>query len=207
MSSATIGDAGLPNDDESYEGELGTGPLSLDTYRQKALEFQTLINAAGLAYSAVSDAYEITGDDSLMPLLAEFQEKAPTIRGIVESINLGAATLNSMGIRFPQLSYGQLGLAPFVLPAAIAAAFAAAGVWAGWLRGYVQASNDAIALVNSRPDLTPEQKAGLVASIEKSRDAVSTSKTNPFAVFADGLKWVSIAALVFMVYKMIPKEY
>lgn len=197
----TFGDAGTPN--ENYDGApTNPSPVSLDYYRNKVREFQETLNGIDAAYRAGAEIYSIASDEELGALLAEYESRKDSIRGVAETINLGASVINSMGGRMPVLSVpGTLGLAPFVLPAAAIAAIASAAYFVDWGRYWTQAlatSTRNIALMMA--ESAPERARILELSQQAERTALETS-ASPAAALTTVVKWGAIAGAAFLAWK------
>lgn len=206
MTTATLGDAGAPNDDGSYTGEVSTSPVSLDYFRSKFGEFQVALNAADSAYAAGFAVWSSTGDESLAQLLAEYEQSAGTVKSIAEAMNIGAAAANAAGIRMPQLSIpGTLGVVPaFIVAPAVAAAVAGAVYWIGRLQGFSAGVVEGIdkaraAAVGAGADA--DTLAAIDAEKEKARAASSWFDGSTLGRFAGGLKLVGIGVLAFLAWR------
>lgn len=203
-----LGDAGVNNSDVSYTGDVSDSALSLDYYREKALEFQRVLNAVDSGYlSAVSVINSDTGDESLIADLsasvAEFDAKKTQLRLTAEALNAGAAIINSMGGRFPQLSIpGTLGFLPIAIPAATIAAIGTAAVLATWGTTWLIGLNDRLKtaqLLDAQK--TPEQKAAVARAISDTQNAIELASGSAWSQVGGMVKWAAIVALGYLAYK------
>lgn len=201
-----IGDAGVSNSDALYSGEIGESPFSVQYFRDKAREFQGVLNevdAAARAARAAMDAGtspDLTAD--LGAMLEEFDTRRALFRGTAEAINAGAAVINGLGGRFPQLSIPQgLGLAQIVLPVATIAALATAGAlitWgAQWVAGVVQRMETEQLLGYG----TPEQRADLARQLALARNAQIAASESPLQSVAGLVKWGAVAFLGWLAWR------
>lgn len=196
-----IGDAGAPNDDGSYTGDVSSVPLSLDYFRAKFGEFQQCMNAADMAYQAGLVTQQITPSDDIEVLLTEYETKSIGIKGAAEAMNAGAAIVNSLGGRMPVLSIPQtLGFPPLVVPAAIAAGVAAAASYIGWSLGYVSAMTRAIEVVNDST-ADAESKAEITRQLQRAKDAARIGSGTSFGMFAGPLKLAAVVALGWLAWR------
>jgi hypothetical protein len=206
----TIGDAGLPNDDASYTGVVDSSAVSVQYWRDKATEFQNVLNAVDQTARAATEFAAATSDqqtiDYLVGALNEFELKKTALRLAAEGVNAGAATINAAGGRFPSLSIPQgLGVAPLVIGAAAVAAFGAAAALISW-------GNSWIAGVNERMRYAALLDAGdpeigrILARAEAAQQAANAS---PVSQLSGVLKWGAFAVLALMAWphiqKLLPK--
>lgn len=201
MSSLTLGDAGTPNDDESYTGEVSSSPVSLDWFRGQLRQFQAALVTADEAYQAGSAAFVLTGDEGLALQLAEYDSKAREVKTLAETLNQGAEMVNAMGGRMPVLSIPQtLGVLPaFVIPAAIVAAALGVGAWVSWARGFAAGMISGIDAARSRAieaGATPE----VIAAIDNERAKAVRAQSSGFSLASglfsgDGWTLAKIAAI------------
>ncbi len=201
MTTATLGEAGIPHDDETYTGDVSSSPISLDYFRSKFTEFQQSLNAADQAYRAGVEAFAIYPFEDVGALLTEYEAKASTLKLTAEAMNAGAAVVNAAGGRMPVLSIpSTLGLPPLLMPAAVIAAIGAAASYVGWALGYAQAMNDAIGYAENIVS-DPQQKSALVAALTKARDAVAIGNGSGLSMLAGPLKIAAIGGLLFLAWR------
>lgn len=210
MQTQTLGDAGAPNDDASYGGPVSTSALSMDYYRSKITEFQSVLNAVDEGYRAAtsalqSGALDPASADDLRALLADYDSRRFTLRATAEAINAGAAVVNAAGGRMPSLSLpGTLGLLPAALPFAAVAAVGAAAVLITWGREWIAGVNDRLksAQLIAAQD-TPEKAAALAASIAQSDAALRVAEGSGLAALSTWIKWGAIALGGYMVWRAL----
>lgn len=208
----------IVNTDPAYTGEQSS--ISLSYFRDKALQFQAILNSIDTATQIARDIESNTWDDTLrydmQSLLSDYDQKRTSLKLAAEGINIGAAAINASGGRFPSLSLPGLALAPIALTIPTLAAFAAVGALIVWGRQYIDAVNQrmkieieaqqAIAAASAIADPDARDKAlaevariqAQLPSIEAAAASVSDS---PLANIASVVKWVSIAALGFFIYR------
>lgn len=201
---SALGDAGVPNDDPSYTGETS---LSADYFRSKFGEFQVSLNALDASYQAGQGSYDLTGDDSIRLLLAEYDEKASSLKNTAEAMNLGAAAVNALGGRMPVLSIpATLGLPPLVIPAAAAAAIAAGAYYVAWAKGYTVAMSDAIRAVNESA-ADPDVKVALAEKLRAAQAAVSLGNSTWLSGIAGPIKWIALGVLGYLAYRLMEPAF
>jgi hypothetical protein len=204
----TLGDA-IPggNTDALYTGESATSAWSMQYWRNKANEYQQVLNALDAGYQAAQNMLGLPIDEAtayaLWDALDQFEAKKTQMRATAEAINLGAQAVNAAGGRFPVLSIPSgLGAVPLLLPAAAIAALGVAAalvVWGKtWLEGLNQRMREA-QLLESTED--PEQRAALAASIQASAAAVDQANASSFSTVAQLIKWGSIGLIGFMAFQ------
>ena len=208
MSAIRLGDAGVDNTDISYTGDVSTSPISLDYYRTKAREFQSVLNALDSSYTDAAVLYELTDDESLRSqldaALSEFESKKWSLKATAEAINGGAELINSLGGRFPVLSIPQTLGFPLALPVAVVAAIATAATLCIWGRDWI----DRLATIYENapltdPNVSDADKARLADVLTKTRTAQAQSSATGFATIAPVLKWVGIALVAYLGYRAV----
>lgn len=206
-----VSEVRISDSDELYNGDTGDSAFSVQYYRNKAREFQESLNrvdATARAAQMLIDAnIDSTLSAELIDSLQEFDSKKLLFRGTAEAINAGAALLNSMGGRFPQLSIPSgLGLVPLVIPGAtIAAIGIAAGliVWGSqWVAGVVQRMETAQLLGVG----TPAQQAELARQMAIARNAQIANSESPLQSISGVVKWGAIAFLAYMAFQAFSRS-
>lgn len=202
MDSQTLGDR--------WGGEAvpaATSPFAMDYYRQKAAEFQTTLDALDRTYWAASGALgtgalDATTAAALEAALSDYESRRTALRVTAEAINAGAAAINALGGRFPQLSIpGTLGLPPLVAPAALVAAIGTAAALIVWGSQWVSGVNDRLRRAQVIDAATPEQRARIVEAMAESDNAVSVSSSSMLASLAPTVKWIAIGVGAFLLYR------
>lgn len=200
-----LADAGTGN--VTYEDTTDSGSmLSLDYYRNKAREFQVILNqvdetarAAGIAIASGVDD-DLTAD--LSGLLAEFDAKKALFRLTAEGINAAAAVINSAGGRFPSLSIpAGLGFAPFVIPAAGIAAIATAATLITWGVQWIQGVNERMLYAQLTGKGTPQQQAELARALALGKQAEQAAQASPLTSIATVVKWGAIGVGLWLAYR------
>jgi hypothetical protein len=183
MSSLTLGDAGTPNDDESYTGEVSSSPVSLDWFRGQLRQFQAALVTADEAYQAGSAAFVLTGDEGIALQLAEYDSKAREIKSLAETLNQGAEMVNAMGGRMPVLSIPQtLGALPaLVIPAVVVAAALGVGAWVSWARGFASGIVQGIDTARAAA-IDANATAEVVAAIDSERAKAVRAQSTGFSL-------------------------
>lgn len=188
-----------------------TSPVTVEYWRQKALEFQTTLNAvdsvAQESWALASVLPEGPQLAAVLDGLNEMESKRQAMKMAAEGINAAAAVINAAGGRFPVLSLpSALGLPPLVIPAAAVAAFtAAAGLvsWAvGWTRVQTARIGSSVTALNAIEDPAARaQAAAEVAVIRARAEAAASAAQSPLASIASIAKWVGLGALAFFAFR------
>lgn len=200
--------------DTTYTGAPATSAdssvFSLDYYRNKAREFQDVLNGLDAGIGAAQNAIaadispELTAD--LTAMLQEADGKRWALRTTAEAINAGAAVINAAGGRFPQLSIPSgLGFLP-ALPLAAVAAIATAATLIAWGVAWLSGLNQRLRneqLLGAIDD--PTKRAALASSLAQSAAAADVAN-NPLANLSSIVKWGAIALGAWLVYQAWAKS-
>lgn len=205
-----LGEAGVPTSD-AYYGDTSTSPVSLDYFRQKYAEFQSLLLALDEAYRAALALWwdPPAGADTaeLDRLLQEYEARAASLKGTAEAMNMGAAVVNAAGGRLPPLAIpATLGLPPLALPLAAVAAVATAATLIAWgtewmrqvgatLRGYM--------LLQSVPEADRAKVATALAEVEKAERVAQASSLGALGNIGQLVKWGAIGLGAFLLYRAV----
>lgn len=201
-----LGDAGTDNSDASYGGEVSTSAFSLDYYRQKAREFQSILDevdgTARAARQAIASDISPELSADLGALLSEFDAKKLAFRMAAEGINAGAAVINSAGGRFPSLSIpAGLGVAPFVIPVAAIAAIGAAAALITWGVQWIEGVKQRMLYEQLTSKGTPEQQADLARALALADSSARASSESPLASVAGIVKWGALGLGAFLLWQ------
>lgn len=183
-----------------------SSPFAMQYYRDKAREFQQTLNAIDAAYTAASSALATGAIDTvteaaLIEDLNEYESRRTTLRVTAEAINAGAAIVNGMGGRFPQLSLpAALGAVP-VAPLALIGAIGTAAGLIVWGTQWVGGVNERLKRAQLIDGASPAQRDQLVRAIADSDSAVNQAQSSMLASIAPAIKWVAIGALAFLAYR------
>ena len=181
-------------------------PLAMEYYRQKAEQFQATLNAVDAAYQAANTALQSGAIDNetqaaLIELLDQYDNKRLTLKLTAEAINAGAAVINGLGGRFPQLSIPQtLGLAP-VAPFALVAAIATAATLIVWGSQWIAGVNERLKRAQLIENASPDQKERLIGAIAASDNAVTQASAGTLAEIAPAVKWAAIAVVAWLAWR------
>lgn len=177
--------------------------LSLDYYRQKIVEFQTVMDAmdgAAQVMRATIDqeiSPEIT--ETMQTALAQYELKKGAFRTAAEGINFAVNGANQIGANLPTLRANTLGLAPVVL-AAISGAVAAVAALIVWGRDWINEANNRLKIqLESVTD--PAARERLVLQSMQLDGAARAAAGSPLASVAGIVKWVAIGALAWFAYR------
>ena len=198
----TLGEVGTDHSDAGYTGDTGDSAFSMQYYRNKAAEFQNVMNAMDSAAQSARAVLAVGVDDEsaqrLQDLLDEFDSRKFIFRTTAEAINAGAAVVNSMGGRFQELSIPTgLGFLP-AIPLAAIAAIATAATLIVWGRDWISK----LQLENVLDKVTdPEKRSVIAAAVAQSLAAAQTANDSPLSSVATIAKWGAIALLAFLGYR------
>ena len=189
-----------------FEIDNDSAPVSTNYFREKALEFQQLVNSLDATAREVDMLIGALPESALLDELieqrAELEGKKGQIKLVAEAINFAANGLNMLGANMPEIKWPTtLGAAPLVAAGAAAGAIAAAAaiiVWGkAWIDGVNQRLRNAELLAS-----VPEQDRGKVAqAILKTDVALAQANESPLASIAGVVKWVAIGAVAFFAYQ------
>jgi len=192
-------------DDASYAGEAGGSVTSMQYYRDKAREFQESLNRVDIVATAAREAMnagisaELSSD--LAAMLDDLDARKITFRLTAEGINAGAAVINALGGRFPQLSVPKgLGFLP-AIPIATIAALGVAASLVAWGTTWMVGVNERLKLESLLGGGADPDK---LAEIE-GRVAVA-SASNWLSDTAGIVKWGAIALLGYFAYTAFSKS-
>ena len=186
--------------------EPATSPFAMDYYRQKAVEFQSTLNALDKGYSAAnaalaSGALDDESQAAIFEALDEYEGKRTMLKVTAEAINAGAAVINSLGGRFPQLSLpSTLGALPAVPIALIAAIGTAAGLIA-WGSQWLTGLNERLKRAQLIEGATPSQRDALIRAMQTSDAASTEAQSGVLAAIAPAVKWIALGVLGFLAYR------
>lgn len=206
--------AGISNTDELYSNETGDSVFSMQYYRDKAREFQSImqqVDAAARAAQAIIDEEidpELSAD--LIAMLADYDSRKMLFRGAAEGINAGAAIINSVGGRFPQLSipsgFAGFGALPLVIPAATIAAVGIAASLIAWGAIWVSGIVDRMRREQLLGRGTPAQQAALARELALADSALAATSESPLASISGIVKWGAIAVLGWMAWQAFQRS-
>lgn len=197
-----LADAGTSNDDASYTGDTGDSAMSLQYYRNKAAEFQGVMNALDSAAQALQMALNAGLPDEeaarLQAKLDEFNNRKFVFRATAEAINAAASVINAAGGRFQELSIPTgLGFLP-AIPIAAVAAIATAATLIVWGRDWI-ASLQLQHTLDSISDPAARDQVAKAVAMALAAGQVATD--SPLGSLASLVKWGAIAALAFFAYR------
>lgn len=177
--------------------------LSLDYYRQKIVEFQTVMDAmdgaAQIMRTTIDEEISPEITETMQAALASYELKKGAFRTAAEAINFAVNGANQIGANLPQLRANTLGLAPVVL-AALSGAVAAVAALIVWGRDWINEANNRLRIqLESVTD--PEQRAKLAAHSMNLDVTARTASASPLASVAGIVKWIAIGALVWFAYR------
>lgn len=189
---------------------LGPAPeasvLSMDYYRQKALEFQAVLNAIDQTDQQLVGLIRTLPPgllvDELIASQSELLDKKGQLKIVAEAINFVANGLNVAGVNFPKLQIPQtLGAVPLALGAAAAAAIAAAAALIIWGRDWIAGVNQRLRDENLIQSVPEGQRAEVAQAIVKTDAARIAAESSPLAAVAGIVRWVALGAIAFFAYQ------
>jgi hypothetical protein len=185
--------------------------FSLDYFRNKVNEFQLTLDELDRTGDLLMDVEFVAGlDEDLFnewaTLVDELEAKRDSFRMAAESINLASSGLNAVGVDFPTLRIGGLGVAPLVVAGAAIAA--AVGLMA-WAKGFWSAVSAFVSKAQSLQAIQTLPEAERRGALDKLHEleaqvaeAEIKAASSPLSVFANVGKWVLIAGVAFLGYKL-----
>ena len=215
-----FGDAGTDNSDASYGGMVAgdSSAWTMQYYREKAVQFQTVLNQIDTAARAVGDALDsgALSDDAqsaLSSALDDYNARRAAFRLAAEGINAAAVVINGAGGRMPQLSIPSgLGFLPAIPVAAVAAFSAAAALIAWgvtWLQGVNARMQSEVTAANARAaaadisdpavrDRVLADQAALGGAASAVAQAAANAEGSPLAQLSGAVKWLVIGAGIWL---------
>jgi hypothetical protein len=203
----------MPTVKEILYGDVGyagadTDPsiFSLDYYRNKVREFQDSLNRT----AAIAEAFEAmpvwalddTSRQEINSWLSDYYARRAWIIEAANGVNLLAQGANAVGIRFPVVSVptGLNALPPLLAIAGIAALTAIVAVveWSATKQAQAKLIADQITLIATVPE---DQRAALLTGIQNVQNVAAQGSIS--ATIANSLKWIVIAAGVFVAGKLL----
>lgn len=184
-----------------------TSPFAMDWYRNKAREFQLVLDALDRSYWAASGALGTGALDeatatALEAALADYESRKTSLRLTAEAINAGAFAINSMGGRFPVMSIpGTLGLPPLLAPAALVAAIGTAAGLIVWGSQWIAGVNDRLKRAQIIEGTSPANRDAIVRAMAESDNAVNVAEGSFLASLAPTVKWIAIGIGAFLLYR------
>ena len=186
------------------EQEEVAGPLQLDYYRQKIVEFQNVLVQMDSAAEGAQGLIDLGLDDlellnDLNGLLADYDLKKGFFRTAAEGLNFAISGVNMIGGNFPSVRIpAGLNAVPVIAAAGVAAALAVAAGLIVWGRDWIR-SVDERARRSQILQALPEgpQRAQAAREMQKIDGAVREAEQSPLASIATIVKWVAIAGLVY----------
>lgn len=200
-------EAGIPHDDATYTGDDGSSALSLQYYRDKAREFQSIMNGIDQVARAAEEALELGIDEdtraALLADLADFDARKWTFRATAEAINAGAALINALGGRFPRLSTpaGLAALPAIVVTPAMIAAIGTAAALITWGLSWIAGVNERLRQAQLLTLAPAEVKAELSRILGRAEAAQVAAAETPLASIAGVVKWGAIGLAAWLAWR------
>lgn len=207
----------LPDYEAGADTTAAPSAITMDYYRQKALQFQATLNSLDAVsrdlYDAGTVAYA-TGDATMIAqyedMRAELDSKKSQFLSIMEAINFASQGINAVGINFPRIQapFG-MGAIPLVPVAVIAGAVALIE----WATGFFsRVANIVQSWVDNRTiEMLPEsERAAAYEVLQKTRSTVEVAKAqatgSSLAQLATIAKWGAVGLGLFLAWKMMKDQ-
>jgi len=183
-----------------------TSPFSLDYYRQKAAEFQQLLNALDTTNNELVQLIRSLPNtlmrDELIAQQSELLDKKDKLRVVAEAMNFVANGLNGLGLQVPTLKLPMtLGAVPLALGAAAAAAIFAAAALITWGRDWIAGVNERLRDAQLLESVPEAQRGDVAKAIMQTEQAKALADASPLAAVAGMVKWLAIGAIAFFAYQ------
>jgi len=180
--------------------------VSLDYFRQKAIEFQEVVNALDATGRTIRELLLSIEDPQLAADLRaaydQFEQRKTTIKTTAEAVNLAAAGLNLVGVQLPKIQIPQsLGAAPLVVGAAAAAAIFAAAALITWGRDWINGVNqrlNAAAIIGAVPE---GDRVKVAQAVLQTQAAAAEAEQSPITAIAGTVKWIALAAIAYFAWQ------
>lgn len=179
-------------------------PVQLDYYRQKIVEFQSVLyqldesarSAQGLLDLQVDDP-EL--NDNLSQWLANYDLKKGLFRTAAEGLNFAISGVNLIGANFPSVTVPRgLNAIPLVAAAGIAGALVVAAGLVVWGRDAIKILGQYVSrsqALNAIPE--GAQRAAVAAELARLDTAAGEADASPLGSIANIVKYVAIAAVIY----------
>lgn len=181
-------------------------PVQTSYFRDKALEFQQVINALDATAREVDMLIGALPEGAMLDeLLIQFdalQSKKGQIKLVAEAINFASNGLNAVGANLPTIQWPPtLGAAPLVIAGAGAAAIAAAAAIIVWGKAWIDGINQRLRDKQLMESVPEAQRGAVADAIMKTEAAQRQADQNPLTSIAGIVKWVAIGAVAFFAYQ------
>lgn len=190
---------------DTFDEPEAPSVLSLDYYRQKALEFQQIVNALDSTARTVDALIRELPPGLLVDeLIAErsiLEGKKGQLKLAAEAINFAANGLNAVGVNFPRIDTQTLGAVPLALAGAAAAAVAAAAALIVWGKSWIEGINQRLRNAELLASVPDADKGKVAQAILQTDVALAQANESPLASIAGMVKWIAIGAVAFFAYQ------
>jgi hypothetical protein len=181
-------------------------PVPTNYFRDKALEFQQIINAldatsreVDMLIGALPESQVL---DELVAQKAELEGKKGQIKLVAEAVNFAANGLNQLGANLPTINIPQtLGAVPLVVAGAGAAAVAAAAAVIVWGKAWIDGINQRLRNAQLLESVPEADRARVAEAVLKTDVALAQANQSPLASVAGIVKWIAIGAVAFFAYQ------
>lgn len=179
-------------------------------FQKKVIEFQSVLNSIDDAAQSLESmlVMDITEDqvNQVQAQLSEYYARRSAFKFAAESFNALSGAVNAVGGSLSQINIPSgLGFAPLVVPAAWIAAIAGASLLITFALGWVANSHNlALEIANSITD--PVKRDAALQQAAKVAAANQAANTGPIGSLASGVKWIAIAGLAYMAFKMLTEN-
>lgn len=181
-------------------------PVATSYFRDKAVEFQQIINALDATSNEVDMLIGALPESALLDELveqkAELEGKKGQIKLVAEAVNFAANGLNQLGANLPTINIPQtLGAIPLVVAGAGAAAVAAAAAIIVWGKAWIDGINQRLRNAELLASVPEADRARVAEAVLKTDVALAQATQSPLASVAGIVKWVAIGAVAFFAYQ------
>lgn len=181
-------------------------PVATSYFRDKAVEFQQIINALDATSNEVDMLIGALPESALLDELvaqkAALESKKGQIKLVAEAVNFAANGLNQLGANLPTINLPQtLGAAPLVIAGAGAAAVAAAAAIIVWGKAWIDGINQRLRNAELLASVPEVDRARVAEAVLRTDVAVAQANQSPLASVAGIVKWVAIGAVAFFAYQ------
>lgn len=210
-----LGEVWVPgqSSDVSYTGNDGASFFGMEYYRNKVKEFQNVLNELDYSAAVLLDTIQVLqyeNFDAAYPLILDYEE-FESMKGqflaAAEAINLGAAGINAMGGRMPELSIPTGLAAPFVIPVAMVAAVGAAVALISWGNSWLEGVNERLHLAATAELITdPATRDRVLQDASKIRASAQRAKSTGIFDMANIAKWVAIGGAALLAVQFLQNQ-
>lgn len=178
-------------------------------YQQKVTEFQNALISVDQSAQALETLLvcDITEEqvNEIQARLSEYYVRRSVFRTTAEAFNMAASLVNSVGGNMPSVQIPSgLGLAPVVIPAAVAAAIAGAALLITWASGWTNGNKNKVREILELMQPGPDRDAAAAAAAQAAA-ASDSMFGNALSGVSGVVMWLAIGVGAWFIYQSVNK--